>query len=278
MTAEPTVSRVMFANARDGWAFGPRLSETVDGGRRWTYEDEGGSVAAMATLDGWAYGAVRVCRPVRTDRTCQIHLERVRMATTAWHPLAADAPPAGTSAERVASPPSSLWMWTGCTRLTPPGNPTPATALVGTVDGGRTWEKLMPPCRVLPSTIYPIGAVAAGLLAASDRATLAAVCGGGSGGAGETSKGVSGSADGGRTWWLVLKAICRGRIGSRSLLVGGDILDLTATRRALWLGSAQVCSWSATTAVGGGHPSPSQARRSATGSSPRHSPIGHTDG
>lgn len=53
------IDQLRFADALDGWAYGPQLWATHDGGLRWTRIDVPGSVTGMAFGDGFAYAVVR---------------------------------------------------------------------------------------------------------------------------------------------------------------------------------------------------------------------------
>jgi BNR/Asp-box repeat len=53
-----TYSQVRFADAHDGFAYGPDLYATHDGGKTWSAVDVGGRVADLATSDGQAYAIV----------------------------------------------------------------------------------------------------------------------------------------------------------------------------------------------------------------------------
>lgn len=58
--APPTraVSQVRFADTTDGYAFGPQLWSTHDGGRTWTQLHVGNTVTQLAIADGYVYAIV----------------------------------------------------------------------------------------------------------------------------------------------------------------------------------------------------------------------------
>ena len=56
----PGYSQIRFADADNGFAFGPDLYATHDGGRTWTSVDVGGSVIDLAISNGTAYAIVDV--------------------------------------------------------------------------------------------------------------------------------------------------------------------------------------------------------------------------
>jgi photosystem II stability/assembly factor-like uncharacterized protein len=57
---QPGYSQIRFADADNGFAFGPDLYATHDGGQSWTAVDVGGSVADLAISSGIAYATVDV--------------------------------------------------------------------------------------------------------------------------------------------------------------------------------------------------------------------------
>jgi photosystem II stability/assembly factor-like uncharacterized protein len=61
---EPGVTEIRFADGLHGWAYGPSLYRTVDGGRHWRAEaipGGGTQVLSVATDAGWVYAAVSPC-------------------------------------------------------------------------------------------------------------------------------------------------------------------------------------------------------------------------
>lgn len=57
----PSVTNVRFANASDGWVFGPALFATHDGGRRWRQLHLGGSLIALETSGNYVDALVSPC-------------------------------------------------------------------------------------------------------------------------------------------------------------------------------------------------------------------------
>jgi hypothetical protein len=57
-TATSNVSQLRFADTLDGYAFGPELWETVDGGATWVNADTPGRVTELEAADGEAYALV----------------------------------------------------------------------------------------------------------------------------------------------------------------------------------------------------------------------------
>ena len=81
------VSEITFANASDGWVFGPALWATTNGGASWHQEKLGGPVISLATAGGYAYATVGSC--YQTSSTCSpsVRLERSAVQQDAWHPV-----------------------------------------------------------------------------------------------------------------------------------------------------------------------------------------------
>jgi len=81
------VSELHFADALDGWAFGPDLWVTHDGGRDWHGIDLGGPVVAMASGAGVVFALVEVCVP-SSSCTAPGHLYRSPVGQDAWAQVA----------------------------------------------------------------------------------------------------------------------------------------------------------------------------------------------
>ena len=62
------VSQIRFLNGSDGWAFGPELWATSDGGNTWSQVDTGGArVTDLETSDGRAYALWATCSGTSAD-------------------------------------------------------------------------------------------------------------------------------------------------------------------------------------------------------------------
>jgi hypothetical protein len=89
----PGVSGLRFANATVGWAFGPSLHATTDGGRTWTHETVPGGgrrVMALAADSDQAIAVVNPCSARKSFSDC-------RRPVTIWR----------------SSPPGSPWQRVG---------------------------------------------------------------------------------------------------------------------------------------------------------------------
>ena len=147
------VSQVRFADAADGWAFGPQLWSTHDGGTHWTQQNlSGGSVQSLEVAAGTAHALVL---DLSSDRI------------------------------RILSSPATHDAWTASTTTLPIGaGPVPQgqivlqgsagwaieidrTVMGGARRSGGTWSSWQPPCS-------SAGGFAA--LSAGTTTHLAAVC------------------------------------------------------------------------------------------------------
>jgi photosystem II stability/assembly factor-like uncharacterized protein len=175
-TTEPgrAVTHVRFADARDGWAFGPALYSTHDGGSTWTRRRLGGPVLDLASAGHtvWAVAGERVwASGVRSDR---------------WAPLNAAPRIVGESAELLRRAPGRAWLLWHADRAGAPGS----SHLMASVDGGRSWTALAVPCGEDSREED---------LAPSPAGVLWLLCGGEGVAGGETGS-LYRSRDGGRSW------------------------------------------------------------------------------
>jgi photosystem II stability/assembly factor-like uncharacterized protein len=119
------VSQIRFANAQDGYIFGPALFVTTDGGQHWHSEPSQSIVALEAAgtnvVRVLSSGAVQSAQP----------------GSTAWQTLPA---PNERWAQLVRSDPSTLYL-----RVAAPGR-SGASDLWRSTDEGTTWQPLVDPC------------------------------------------------------------------------------------------------------------------------------------
>ncbi|MDP9342899.1 MAG: hypothetical protein M3Q23_12570 [Actinomycetota bacterium] len=131
-TTEPgqVVTQVRFDDRENGWAFGLALYATHDGGSTWTRERLGGPVAALQpagqTVWAVARGRLWTSRP-GADR---------------WHRVPGAPLIRGSVSGLARNGPDRAWLlWSA-------GGPPdrPASHLMATFNGGKTWERLAVPC------------------------------------------------------------------------------------------------------------------------------------
>lgn len=103
--AAADVSQVRFADAANGWAFGPALWSTHDGGAHWTPVPVPGQVLDLAAADGqvWALGGD--CHP--KAGCSSFWLRRSAVGTDAFAPVSLPVPLAGNA------PPPALAVGAG---------------------------------------------------------------------------------------------------------------------------------------------------------------------
>jgi hypothetical protein len=222
------VSGLRFLNASDGWAFGPELWATDDGGEHWHQVATGGSsVTDLETVDGRAYALFGDCAAPAgptgdTIADCRTHtLETATAGSDSWTPV--DGVPAALSAGTTALSSAVLEL------AGPTGNQ-PATGYLVAPDGtlysgpldGTAWHRSgQLPCTPgaaandgLPQDVLlsPAGTTSSG------AARLALVCVGP--GSGDTTAYLSN--DGGVTW------VKQSTVGSAGLAHVGVPQTLTA--------------------------------------------------
>jgi len=110
VAAPPTraVSELRFANARDGYAYGPMLYTTTDGGRSWSADRLFGA-NELAAADGYVYAVTSNGGPGRLMRTA--------VGSDHWQPVGGF----GRAYQRGQATPSGLWVQ-GPTVLVTVGN------------------------------------------------------------------------------------------------------------------------------------------------------------
>lgn len=134
-----TVSTVVFANARDGYAYavdsGP-LYETRDGGESWQRAGPTGAVSAFATAGGYAYAVVGHYR-----------LERSRVGRDSWQRVKLAVPRLPFT---LAARGSNVWF------LGPPGHRADSDTIAFSSDHARSFTSRKGPClSELGGTLVP---------------------------------------------------------------------------------------------------------------------------
>lgn len=168
------VSELRFGDALDGWAFGPNLYATHDGGATWGLVSLPGQVIDVEASGGTAYALDQPCPQTAASCLLPQVLERSPVSANAWQavPGTTLSPGAGGT---VAPHGSALYLLSGTLLFASAGG-----ALAG----------LPGPC---PSGFVPGG------LAVSSATDIAALCAG-EAGAGSSTKQVFVSTDSGHTY------------------------------------------------------------------------------
>jgi photosystem II stability/assembly factor-like uncharacterized protein len=177
------VSTLRFADDLDGWAFGPDLWFTHDGGATWRRSQDpafahGNRVVSLEAAAGIAYVVVATAPDAGND----LHLLRTDVAHEAWQTVAFPQPTDGVAYGQIVMQGTTAWLVTqGVDHAT----------VFTTADGG-TWRVLVTPCAV-------------SALTAAGSSEVALVCTGGVA-AGSQQKPVYVSHDGGQTFQHVTDA------------------------------------------------------------------------
>jgi hypothetical protein len=182
------VSQVRFLNALDGWAFGPQLFATHDGGRDWTAVDTHGlRVTGLEAAGDRAFGVFASCRGGWTAYApgCSVTLYSSPASGDQWAPV-------GAATTGLAGGTRAPLVLTGSRGylLAPDG-----TLYAGPAGGGAPWQQAgRIPCAA--GQAQAGGQPAGALLAAATAADLVLVCAPPGGGAAP----VYTSDDGGIDW------------------------------------------------------------------------------
>ena len=245
------VSQIRFLNLSDGWAFGPQLWATHDGGRTWTQiPTHGWRVTALEARGQQVFSVWAQCAGTGAgfaSRCTAFAVHSSPAGSDAWKPVLGAA--AGSSTARTGTAASLLL--TGTTAyLLPPDGIVSSGPLTGTSlrPAAETASPASAPC--LPGPAQPDGQPSGALLAsASSRLYL--LCAGPSA-AGQQSKAVYTSANGGHTWQRAGQAPAAGIAFFLSGSPSGALV--LATSRGIEFSADGGASWSAaggTTPPGG---------------------------
>jgi photosystem II stability/assembly factor-like uncharacterized protein len=181
------VSQIRFLDASDGWAFGPELFATHDGGQTWTRIDTGGlRVTDLETVGHRAFALFASCTGTGTDfagHCASYTLYSSPDAADDWASVSA-ATSGLTNGGRDGAATLVLTGTTGFL-VAPSG-----LLYDGPVDGSQRWQVAGHlPCR--PGKAQPDGQPAGTLLGAVDASNLVLAC---------AKKLIYTSADGGVSW------------------------------------------------------------------------------
>jgi hypothetical protein len=238
------VSGIRFLNGVDGWAFGPELWATHDGGSTWTAVDTGGArVTDLETAGDRAYALFATCSGSSASFAADCTgytLETATAGSGDWTPVGAAT--SGLSAGGAAT--SAMLELTGSTGylFAPDGS-----VYSGPIGG--TWSKAgTAPCQ--PGAAQPGGLPSGAQLAVQDASHLALAC------ASQNGTSVYTSGNGGGAWSQAT-APTTGITGTPTSLAdtptGTLVLATTNGISTLSLGGAQ---WqTASAASGSGLPS-----------------------
>jgi BNR/Asp-box repeat protein len=243
--AGPTgVSQVRFYNTSDGWAFGPQLWATQDGGQHWTQIDTHGlRVTALEAAGQRVFAVWAKCSGTGPDFAADCTASSLYSASPGSNQWAA-VPGAGPSHSASGTPSSSALVLNGNRGylLTPDG-----TLLSGPTASAGGWQPASGTAAPSPAPCEPGAAQAGGqpsgaLLAATTTSGLVLVCTSPAAGAAQ-DKTVYTSSDNGQTWQKAGLAAAAGTATSVAGTATGTIV--LATTAGLQVSTDGGVSWAA---------------------------------
>jgi photosystem II stability/assembly factor-like uncharacterized protein len=193
-----TIRHIELANTGNGWAFGPSLYSTHDGGLTWAVEPTSGAVVALEHRDGSVWAIERSCKKVSAWLQCAFNLKTSDNMGRTWEDLANQPPTIGTQVQlaRISGQVAYLYSGGEMEKAQPSScgyQMHLATQLVKTSDGGKTWQNLGQP------TNFPCEE---GYLRAASEDVLWLLCTT-TEGVGNQSKSALLTEDGGKNWRVV---------------------------------------------------------------------------
>jgi hypothetical protein len=239
------VSQIRFLNHDDGWAFGPELFATQDGGQTWTNISTGGlRVTALETRGDRAFAVWARCAGSGANFAAgctSFSVYSVIAGGNNWAPVTGAM--AAVSPSGAAGSASLLLTGSSGYLLTPNGN-----LLSGPVSGQGSWQMRSAPPAAVPAAAPPCapgaaqsdGQPAGELLAATSPSGLVALCVGQAAGGSQVKTAYT-SSDGGTMWQRAGTAPAAGTATSVAGTPTGTIMvatslgiDVSADGGATW--------------------------------------------
>jgi hypothetical protein len=244
------VGQLRFLNQQDGWAFGPQLWVTHDGGARWKQVETGGKrVTDLETADGNAFALFATCTGGGAAFGAQctsFSLYSSAAGSDTWQPV--PGPTRGLVPAAAGQPGSaSLVIGPGRGYLLAPSGQLFSGPLTGA-----PWTMVDPLGPCAPGPPGPGGQPAGALLAAAGPSQLAMVCAAGTSPAGDTQvKQAYVSSDGGASWTQRAQIPAAGI--AASLAAQGSLIVL-ATDAGIYRSADGGTTWQQAQAGPGGTP------------------------
>jgi hypothetical protein len=247
------VSQIRFLDRDNGWAFGPQLYATHDGGQNWTKISTGGMrVTALEARGNRAFAVWARCTGTGSDfaaNCTSFAVHSAAMGSDQWTPVGGAS--ATVTPGRTAGSASLLLTGTLGYLLTPGG-----ALLSGPISGQGSWQQLVAASTASaansaspsgaslcsPGAAQPDGQAAGGLLAATSSAGLVLLCTG-QATAGTQSKTLYTSSDSGAKWQLAGTAPAAGTATSVAGTPSGAIL--IATTQGIEVSADGGATWAA---------------------------------
>jgi hypothetical protein len=223
------VGQVRFLNTEDGWAFGPELWATHDGGKTWTQiPTNGRRVVDLETVGARAFALFATCTgtgAMIAGSCTTFTLETSPAASDSWAPAGAGT--TNLTDNGLASGATLVLTGTTGYLLSPAGD-----LYAGPVDGSSAWNKLPQfssagACGSL-GPVEPDGLPQGILLAAGTASHLAMLCADG------TARQLLTSVDGGSTWTAQAVSGLAGTPVSLAESLDGTVVTATTTGISLW--------------------------------------------
>lgn len=190
------VSQIRFLDGADGWAFGPQLYATHDGGHTWTQVDTDGlRVTDLETVGGRAFALFASCTGTGAafaDHCVSYTLYSSRASADNWTPV-------GSATSGLSGGAASMVLTETRGYLLAPDRMLYSGPVNGPVNGRAPWR---PAARIPCPVGQPLadGQPTGALLAAANTANLVLVCASSTVPGTQQAKQVFTSADGGMTW------------------------------------------------------------------------------
>jgi hypothetical protein len=227
------VGTILFTSAGTGWAFGPALWQTRDGGGTWRKMSvPGGPVQDLAVAGNRVLAVTSRCGA--SAGACRFGVYSAAVGSDDWRAVPGAAGPDDQQTVPGAVGPGSARLvvsaGVGYVFAIAPGQGRPVL-LAGPVNGSARWRPVPDPCV----------AASSGALAAAPGGWLFLGCGG-EPGVGEQVKVAWLSGDGGRSWHQVAGPPAGGYLGGASMSPGGTIF-LFGARMNLYVSPDRGRGW-----------------------------------
>ena len=215
-----SVGHVAFADALDGWAYGPGLWSTHDGGRAWhRVPTRGESVQSLVTAGGWVLASFSRCGPAAPPGCAGFGVYSSPAGRDDWRPVP------GAASHQYGS---GLVAAAGTRGFVTASTGTAGQRdllLAGPVNGSAPWRPRPVPCLNWVNWGMPVAATPGGavVLGCSSQP-----------GAGQQSKVAYLSRDGGQAWRRLADPPASGYLGALSVTPGGTIAA-SGTRSDVYL-------------------------------------------